>query len=328
MMGRLVPFFLRFRFGLLALPCAAAVAALFFHHISWLLGVAVLAGAGMAFVQFRYVRLAILVALAPLPGALWFAPGSYGFGFALAVLMASGLANRLLMGGSEEDAFASLFEAAPALIGALAVAFVWSLWSHADFPGLMAASLSVLVAVPAGAIFLPFGEHFHIAANRAREARGRVADMAARLAQARWALSLSGIALVFAVLGIFEIPVTPPPADWIGGVLIAAVLFAATMDWRAGTAALACAILLLLYERGMNSSLLLFVLLAQFLAGGTRRYPGDALLAWARAIEDHIIPAVFAGLGATLMAAILQGTCRGNGCCPWPWSRLCCFFPP
>ena len=194
----------------------------------------------------------------------------------------------------------------------LAVALGWSLWDRAGFDDLLFACLSVLLAVPVGTIFLPFGEHFHLAANRARERRAPLAERAARLAQPRWTISVCGIALVFAVLGLFEIAAWPPPADWLGAALVGLVLLAIGRDGRASLAGLVSASLLLLYGQGMNPSLLLFTLLALFLARRTRRtQDGDPVTAWARALEDNAVPVFFAGLGAALTATILNGARAG-----------------
>jgi hypothetical protein len=307
MKGRLIPLFLRFRVGALALLCALVVAAFILHRPSLLLAAAIMVAVCVALVQLRYLRLALVVALAPLPGLLWFSAFGYPIAFALASLMAAGLTARLLRGATEEDAFAALFDAMPALAGTAVIAFVWSLWERADFVGLLCAVLAVLLALPVGTIFLPFGEQFHLAANRAREARAPLAETLARLAEVRWAYSLCGIALVFAVLGLFEISGRPPLVDWIGCVLVAVVLHVVTLDWRAGIAGLAAAALLLLFAQGLNAALLLFVLLALFLAQGARRHrDADDIAAWARTIEDHAVPVFFAGLGAALLSGILN----------------------
>jgi hypothetical protein len=305
--------FLRLRYGLLALLCIAFVAGFARHRPTWILDGAVLAGAIVAMIQFRYLRLALVVALAPLPGLLWFASSYYSLyplALALAVLMVSGLALRLLKGSTEEVAFAALFGPVPGLIAAVLVALTWSLWGPAHFDGLVATFLSVLLAMPAGAIFLPFGERFHMAANRAREAREPVTLAAAGLVQPRWAFSLCGITAVFLVLAIFRQTGEPAPLDWICCILVAVALHAATLDWRAAIAGLIASSLLLLYGQGMTEALLLFVLLALFVAGPPVR-GRDAVPVWALAIEDRAVPAFFAGIGAALTAALLDTPLQG-----------------
>src|SRR5580700_3440462 len=120
-MPNLAPIFLRLRHAILALLVVAAAAGILLNPPSLLLVAAILVGAGVALVQFRDGRLAWLVALAPLPGLSWFAPAAYAFAFALASLMAAGLADKLLRGTPEEEAFAAQFAVMPALLGALAV---------------------------------------------------------------------------------------------------------------------------------------------------------------------------------------------------------------
>jgi hypothetical protein len=312
MTAKLAPIFLRYRYVLLALLGAAVLAGYLHHPPSILLAAAFFAAAAVALAQLRYLRLAVVAALAPLPGLAWFAPQAYPFGVALAALMAAGLTGRLLKGGSEEDSFAALFDPLPALMGVCVVGLGWSAWGKADFGALFITALSVLVALPVGAIFLPFGERFHVAANRVREARAPWTRALARLTEARWAFSLCGVTLVFAVLALFEITGRPPPADWIACVAIGLVLQVVTLDWRSGIAGLLSAALLLLYGGGMNLSLLLFVLLALYLSQATRQARGhDKITSWARALEDHAVPIFFAGLGAVLTSTILDGVIAG-----------------
>ena len=263
-------------------------------------------GAVTALAQFRYLRLALVVALAPVPGLLWFTPAWYPIAFALAALMASGLVGRLLKGSTEDAAFAALLDAVPGAIGALLVALGWSLWDRANSDALFFAILSVVIALPLGVIFLPFGEHFHVAANRVRETREPVARAAAGLAQPRWSFSLCGITLVFLVLGVIGRTDWPPLMDWIGCVLVAVILHAATLDWRTAGAGFVSAALLLLFGQGMTAALLLFVLLALFVAGRPDRGV-EAACAWALRLEDRAVPVFFAGLGAGLTSALLDG---------------------
>jgi hypothetical protein len=312
MTAKLAPLFLRYRYGLVALLAASLIAGYVHHPPSVRLAAAFVLTACVALAQLRYRRLAILVALAPLPGLAWFAPNDYPFGVALAALMAAGLTERLLKGRTEEEAFMALFAPLPALLGAMMVALCWAVWGKADVIALFFASLSVLLALPTGAIFLPFGERFHVAANRAREMRAPWGRVLADLAQPRWSFSLCGIALVFAVLALFEITGRPPPADWIGCILIGLVLHGVARDWRVGSAGLLSSALLLLYGRGMTPSLLLFALLALFLARATQQAEvRDKIAAWARALEDCAVPVFFAGIGAALSAAALNGLAQG-----------------
>jgi hypothetical protein len=312
MTAKLAPLFLRYRYGLVALLAASLIAGYVHHPPSVRLAAAFVLTACVALAQLRYRRLAILVALAPLPGLAWFAPNAYPFGVALAALMAAGLTERLLKGRTEEDAFAALFAPLPALLGAMMVALGWAIWGKADFAGLFFAALAVLLALPTGAIFLPFGERFHVAANRAREMRAPWGRVLADVAQSRWSFSLCGIALVFAVLALFEIAGRPPPADWIGCILIGLVLHGVALDWRAGSAGLLSSALLLLYGRGMTSSLLLFALLALFVACATRHAEDrDKIAVWARALEECGVPVFFAGIGAALAAVALSGAVAG-----------------
>ena len=173
-------------------------------------------------------------------------------------------------------------------------------------------SLSVLLALPVGAIFLPFGEQFHLAANRVREKRTPLAERTARLTEPRWTVSFCGIALVFGMLGLFEVPGWPPAPDWLGSLLVGGVVLAASRDGRAGVAGLVSAALLLLYGQGMTPSLLLFALLALVLAATARRYhDGGPAGSWARALEEGAVPIFFAGLAASLVTVLLNGLRAG-----------------
>ena len=228
--------------------------------------------AAMAFVPLRHVVLAAIVALAPVPGMLAaVAFGAtlttsgflavYAFGH-LAASIVAGEAKRHVLDGRERGEAAGLTlrrVAIPMLVAAMAGGAFLVAWLFRREAALglgaaaeiASAAVSVLAIVPLVASVLPFGEGFHTAANRAAERREEVLRLSTRVVEPRWALSLSGVALVMAVLGWFGMAhsaLLAQPALWrasaLGAFLIA---FALGRDWREALAAmLALATLVLL----------------------------------------------------------------------------------
>jgi hypothetical protein len=105
------------------------------------------------------------------------------------------------------------------------------------------------------ASLLPLGESFFVAINRAREKRERWLQIAMRVTESRWGLSLSGAALVLAVLGWFgaapllgHSALLDQPLLWAASALgIFLIALAVARDWREALAAvLALAALTLL----------------------------------------------------------------------------------
>jgi hypothetical protein len=224
-------------------------------EIQALIALAILAA--VIYLHSRHAGLAALSLIAPAPGflaaglllpqdndilSLWLA---YLPGFFLAGFLAAEIARRAAEGASGlAAARQTLGNLAPAMLCALAAACAPALL-QATGPSLAAmsvgAGLCALIAVPLAASLLPFGENFAMRANRLRERRERGLAYLVPATQPRWGWSLSGITVVFVVLGFFG---AAPPGDRPSVALCAAVLvavaavFLATRDWRRSLAAL------------------------------------------------------------------------------------------
>jgi hypothetical protein len=180
------------------------------------------AGAALACVvgllQTRHLALAILMAIAPLPGLAWAAPLAgdatfgavpllaYGFGFAVAAFAADDVVWRVLQDAPPRLPLRQV-AAALGLMVTLAATWFWRsrltvipIQTVADT---VLATLSVLIVVPLGAFFLPFDESFIARANRAREWRERTLEALGAVATPRWGLSFGGIALIVLALAWF-----------------------------------------------------------------------------------------------------------------------------
>ncbi len=169
-------------------------------------------------VQTRHTALAVLAAIAPLPGLILAAPVSggpafgfvpflaYAFGFAVAAMQAETSVARVLDGSEREYPWRSA-AAAVGLMAVLAALWFWrtpsadaAIQAIVDVAG---ASATALILVPVGASLLHFDESFVARANRVRERRRRISESVAKATVPRWALSLTGIAFVFLALGWF-----------------------------------------------------------------------------------------------------------------------------
>ncbi|HEY0106228.1 MAG TPA: hypothetical protein VGB91_09105 [Rhizomicrobium sp.] len=316
------------------------VGALFLSALS--IGVGVV----LSFLHLRHVLLALLVVVSPLPGMIAAAPAAdaatlplllavYGFGYAAAAFVGGEIVSGVLSGACVADAArAALVQlAAPITVAALSGAALLGAWLFRVAPGfafgaagqVLAAALSVLVVVPFGASVMAFGETFFTAGNRAREGRDRLLRVATRIVEPRWGMSLSGVALVFAVLGWFgaapllaHSALLAHPAFWpasaLGTFLVA---YALARDWReaaAATAALAALTLLSLWLWGrtvghltpsafagivVTAATAATAMLA--LAGRSRAYRrdgDDGPVARLRALEQFGAAAWFAAAGA------------------------------
>jgi hypothetical protein len=221
---------------------------------------------GIQFAHLRHIGLAAVAALAPLPGMIAAAPGFstetlaiYGTASLAASLIAGEMTRQVLENRTPAQAAAAALSrfllpfVVAAILGA-AVPVVW-LKTAGVAPQLAAAIVSVLLVVPIAGSFLPFRESFHVAANRAREGRERLLDTMLHVVEPRWGLSLSGVTLVFAVLGAFgAAPLLAhraalmQPLLWSGSfAAVFVVAFAVARDWRdAAAVALATAALTLL----------------------------------------------------------------------------------
>lgn len=169
-------------------------------------------------VQTRHAALAVLTAVAPLPGLILAAPVSdgpafgfvpflaYAFGFAVAAMHAEAAVARELDGAEREHPWLPAVTA----VGLMAVWMMIWFWRTRSADAAVQAivdvtgtTLSAIVLVPMGAVLLPFDENFVVRINRAHERRRRLCERLAPATVPRWAFSLTGIAFVFLALGWF-----------------------------------------------------------------------------------------------------------------------------
>lgn len=228
---------------------------------------ALIALAGVSYVHLRHAGLSALAIVAPLPGFLCalllaaavFPRGDAAVGAACAYLagyfLANVLAAEIVARAAEGDAAAAqrtMADLAPAALGALVLAACADALIHPRFASWAAmletagSVLSALIALPLAASFLRFGEDFIALANRLRERRERALARLAPVAAPRWGWSLSGVAVIIVVLGIFGIVQSnlawPAMARdgliWLAPVPFATIAALAAMrDWRRGLAA-------------------------------------------------------------------------------------------
>ena len=272
----ILTFLFRLRIGvlvLLALATAAAAFVTFHDHpvpvgALFLGSASLLMGAVLAFVHLRHWGVAMLTALAPLPGMIATGPfavqsglpfsgflASYGFAYLAAACLGGRIVRRILgatdpaVAGAPRTARCSCRGGFSILVGAALV--VGWLFQDARMLGeggaaaLVAAALSVLVFVPLVSAILPFGENFFVSANRAHERRERLLRVASMVVEPRWGMSLTGITLVFATLGGFGVQPTiahsallAQPVLWgASALLVFLMAFAVGRDWREALAA-------------------------------------------------------------------------------------------
>lgn len=354
-------FLFRLRIAILALGALATAAAIWFvfhgHAVPvgalFLCGASLIVGGLIAFAHLRHAASAALVVLAPLPGMIAagaFAPGGglavtdllacYGFAVVFGSCLCGDAMRRVLDAATPADAAReTLARALGALLLAVVIGVALTVaWLFRDAralglggaSGFAAAALSVLAIVPFAFAMLPFGEPFFVAANRARERRETWLRNATLVTDPRWALSLSGSAIVLATLGWFgaepllrHSALLAQPGLWGASALIVFLsAFGLARDWRdavAATLALAALVLLALYLWGRASGhlgatsfveIVVAAALALFLMLGsiaqTRRYrrSGDTMaVARLRAIEDAGLAPWFGALGAAGAAA-------------------------
>jgi hypothetical protein len=291
------------------LICAALVAAGVFAMRApspVALAAACLGGFLAAYARLRHAWLALAAALAPLPGIAWFGASGYALCLALAVLITADYDDALLR---QENPHAAWIRAVPALAAALLLASLWSLIAPANLPGLLAAAAATMLCLPLLLLGVEFTEETIIRGNRQRERLLRLFGWFGRIAEPRWSISVSGIAVVLTVLGYFEIAARPPLLDWLSAPLAAALLYAFTRDIHAALAAMAAAGMVVLFTGGMGGAMLLFLLFAVGLerGGGAFRARGEnAVKAARRAIEQRGGAILFAGLAA-MAAAVPRG---------------------
>jgi len=275
-----------------------------------------------SYAQFRHIGLALVAALAPLPGygvavALHMPaqPLVYLCGFAVSLVLTSAIETRICDGiPPAEAAKRSVSELFPILIWPIALvtctAIVLPLIEYV-FAGLVLplavvlCGASALIFAPLAPRFLFYREEFITQANRLREKREGWLDALTFVVQPRWGWSVSGIALIFAVLGFFGgensaaiclfAAIAALPA--ILGVLFAAFAYAATRNMRRTIAFLLTAAVLMC----------LMVWTSARIVPDVR----DAPLAIALAATPALILAgqssVFARTGDTVAVATLRG---------------------
>ena len=260
---------------LVVLGLATAGAAWFAFHghvvpVSALLlsGASLAVGAVVGFIHLRHAGLAILGALAPLPGMLAAAPYAMAHGVALTGLLGvyawsalvaahlCGVIERRILDASarEEAAQAALANSfVPVALAVLAAGLLLLGWYFRTATALTAGTvamfaaglLSALIFTPFIAAMLPFGEAFFVAANRTQERRENALAVATLVIEPRWAFAMSGAALVLATLGWFGVePILVGNIFlsrweyWLGSALLLFLaVFAAGRDWRDALAA-------------------------------------------------------------------------------------------
>ncbi len=334
----------------------ASAAAFLAHHISSHRELAALAATFAAALvggawHLRHLPLAVLAAAIPLPGlavAIAFAPGAhvaplafaYLLGFVIADFLSDEIVTRIAQGAVALDAARATLRAngGAAAAAVLAAAFSAALLvlaggarrlplavSLAD----LSAGFGALIALPLAASLLPYGEDFVARANRVRERRQRLSARISVVAEARWGWSVSGIAIVFLVPGIFgtaTLRIAPALGNGlkIVGPLAALAAFAAAFaglrDWRRALAAVlslpvAGAIGCWGFARaGVVTNAETWLLLAEalgigfamiiLLANGAKTVSADEArdAASARAIEQKASAAFFASMVAAVSA--------------------------
>ena len=226
-------------------------------------------GAGLALailfaiscIQFRQAGLAAVAALAALPGyvpAIAFHAQSHTAGYLLGFLICgiflSAVETRICESALPADAVRqALRDSAAAMLWPLAlvlvIAAIFAIVSGSAvftlaLPVAFSAASVFAIALPA-ARYLAYGDEFIVRANRLRERRERWLDGLAFTVQPRWGWSVTGIALIFTVLGCFggsgaatSFPAAVLLAD---ALLFAVVAFASVRNIRRAAAFLVSA---------------------------------------------------------------------------------------
>ncbi len=233
------------------------------------LAAAAVGGFLAAYARLRHIGLALAASVAPLPGIFWFGQAAYALSIAFAILMAADYSDALL---KEQNPYTALARTLPPLAGTLLFACLWSLHVPVQLPALLASAAATALCLPPLALSVAFPEQAIVRGNRQREKLLRLFAWFSPIAEPRWSISLSGVALVLAVLGYFQIAAKPPAFDWLAAPLAGALLFAFTRDIHAGLAAIAAAALVLLFTGGLGGAMLLFLLLAVSLERSSGRY--------------------------------------------------------
>jgi hypothetical protein len=304
-------------------------------------GVALAALLAISYLQFRHLALALIVVIAPLPGAIlanWLqVPGpapAYLCGFFIANILASQIVAKVCdgekvsqaAGHASRDAFPFLIW--PAILVVCTSAVVPVLLRNAS--GLMIAGCIVLSSLfafvlPVGARIPGYGGEFVTHANRTRETWDRGLNWLAFIVQPRWGWSVSGIGLVFAVLGLFSghpNGQSMPFDVWVLGVtaaLFVTITCLATRDLRRMIAFCLTAAVLFCFARWMDQgrmlaggdfwlALALAALPALAVAARSAAFARDgdnAAVATLRSFDVFAAPISFFCLGAAVVMVVL-----------------------
>lgn len=218
------------------------------------------AAAAIVYLQLRHVALAVLVLVTP---ALAIAALDAGYArepfdesviqilvYVFAAVCGQLLAQRLVRGICDglppRKAFRNGCKDLGWVIGPVAAAAILPALANMVYPQLLGLAVyyllyllcatAAVVAAVGAAAWLPYTEDFVARANLAREAWQRRMAPLDFLGQARWALSLSGVALVLATLAGFGMQGLHLGDDWpyfpIAGAFWIAALALVTRDWR------------------------------------------------------------------------------------------------
>lgn len=356
-------FLFRQRFAVLAGLLALTAGAVFFAFQGrsvpvgavFLTAISLSAAFGVAVVHLRHVALAAVAVIAPLPGMIAAGPFAIGQGLGIAALLAAyGFASvagallcgeilrRVVAGGARHE---SPLSAIPLLVpiaiatmtagvvtagGLFDVSWRLALGMSTE---LVAGTCSSLVFVAMAALVLPFTETSVTDVNRARERRAVRLRFAALVVEARWGVAVSGIVLVFAVLGYFGVEpmlaksaLPARPVLWAASALLVFLAaYGVGRDWREAVAALLALAAETLVSLWLWSAAVGHVtatpfveivtadaaglLLMLVLLGRARRHRADGStpgVARLRALEECAVPALYGCAGAT--AAILPWT--------------------
>ena len=189
------------------------------------IGTLIVAAIG-SFLVLRHALLSAIVAISPVAGMIAAGPfaldagatlpeflAAYGLGLCVAVNLAEEIVRGILAGDEAVSAARMSLSRAlvPVFIAVVGGVSLFLVWFAAAVPTLAIGSalvltgsmLSALAIAPFAASYLRYGEQFVVDANRARAFTEGLFRVAAMVAIPRWAMSVCGIAIVFAVLGWF-----------------------------------------------------------------------------------------------------------------------------
>jgi hypothetical protein len=321
--------------------------------LGWVASAALVAA--ISRLHLRHSLMAVAVAAVPLAGVIWSGVLTHLMGatrvvpvgaYALGVVLAVHLSDRFVAGvlGDRPAAEAAsraqgdILRPALAALVVAAVLVLLTLFAEgvtlrmaaleAVF-GWVLAALPVALALPAVFARLTFNEAFIARANRARERRVTRAYRLSMVSVPRWGMSVSGVALVMAMLSWFGASPLPLPAETgglaiplgIAAVVAFAVAYMVVDNWRdalaLSLATLTAGLLdlwagVLLDGTGARAAVavvdgLLLALVSMFVVASRvrqlRENGDDEAIARLRAIENLAGPCVFAALAAA--AALL-----------------------